>query len=97
MVVSQRLHTIGCNYFAINPFIELIDFVVANIKPELISAFRASEESPNYAYDLLQKEKTGVATTEERDELDQFMQLEHTIRMMKAKARELGTQDQSDD
>ena len=70
-----------------NPFIELIDFVVANVKPEVILAFRASEESHTYAYDLLHKEKTGMATQAERDELDQFMQLEHIVRMMKAKFR----------
>lgn len=68
-----------------NPFIELIDFVVANVKPEVIAAFRASEESHKYAYDLLHKEKTGVATEKERAELDQFLQLEHIVRMMKAR------------
>lgn len=70
-----------------NPFIELIDFVIANVEPEVIAAFRASEESHNYAYDLLHKEKIGVATDKERAELDQFHQLEHIVRMMKAKAR----------
>lgn len=68
-----------------NPFIELIDFVVANVKPETILSFRASEESHTYAYGLIDKKNTGMATQTERDELDQFVQLEPIVRMMKAK------------
>lgn len=71
------MYRINCKQNAMNPFIELIDFVVANVKPEAILAFRASEECHTYAYDLLHKEKIGMATQGERDELDQFVQLEH--------------------
>lgn len=79
-----------------NPFAELIDFGVDDVKPETLLAFRASEESHAYACDLLHKEKTGMVTQGERDETEQFIPLEHVARMMKAKARELGTQDQLD-
>lgn len=69
-----------------NPFNDLIDFVVANVEPEVIIAFKVSEETHDYVYDLLYKEKAGLATAEERNEFDQFMQVEHIVRVMKAKA-----------
>lgn len=70
-----------------NPFDDLIDFVVANVKPEVIASFKASQETHNYVYNLLDKEKLGAATAEERSELDQFMHLEHIVRMIKAKSK----------
>jgi len=38
---------------------------------------------------LLRREKDSVLSEEERSELDHFMELEHILRMAKAKAREV--------
>jgi hypothetical protein len=71
-----------------NVYAEFIDFIVATIKPELIAEFKASEETHDYFYSLLNKEKAGLASDEERKKLDQFLQLEHILRMTKIKARQ---------
>ena len=39
--------------------------------------------------DLIEKEKDGTLPPEEKAELDRFMELEHIIRMAKAKARQM--------
>jgi hypothetical protein len=66
----------------------LIDFMLANIKPEILIDFRASEEVHDHVYDLINREKTGLATLADKNQLDQFMELEHMMRVVKAKARQ---------
>jgi hypothetical protein len=65
----------------------LIDFMLANIKPETLLDFKASDEAHDYMYDLIDKEKMGLATSAQKRELDQFMALEHLLRVVKSKAR----------
>ncbi len=69
-------------------YTEFVDFIVTHIKPEAIAAFKASEENHDLFYELLGKEKAGIASVEERKLLDQFMQIEHIMRMAKIKSRQ---------
>lgn len=71
-----------------NPYKELIEFVVANVPAEAIANFRASDELHDHVYSLIDKEKAGIATEEERKELDKFMDVERMIRSMKIKAKQ---------
>ncbi|MGM9507137.1 hypothetical protein ACS5NO_05405 [Larkinella sp. GY13] len=68
-----------------NAYAEFTDLISAGVTPEQILAFKASDELRNRFYELLQKEKAGHATEEEQKELNHFMELEHIIRMAKAK------------
>ena len=70
-----------------NPYADFIEFIVTHIEPESIAAFKASEETHDFFYKLLSKEKAGTASAEERKSLDQFMQIEHIMRMAKIKSR----------
>jgi hypothetical protein len=51
-------------------------------------AFRPSEEAQQRVSDLLQREKEGVLSAEEISELDHYLQLEHLMRLAKARARD---------
>jgi hypothetical protein len=66
----------------------LIEFLLANIEPEVLINFKASEEVHDHVYDLIDREKMGLATLADKNQLDQFMELEHLMRVVKAKARQ---------
>ncbi|KJH72662.1 hypothetical protein [Aliterella atlantica] len=66
---------------------ELIDFIAAGTTPDNIVAFRPSEETKQRVADLLRREKTTGLTPDELSELDRYMQLEHLMRLAKARAR----------
>ena len=67
---------------------EVVDFIAAGTTPQNVIAFRPSEESQARVNDLLEREKSGVATTAERTELDHYLQIEHLMRLAKARARD---------
>ena len=71
-----------------NPYTELINFVVSNVSADAIESFRASDEMHDHVYELIEREKAGIATEKERHELDKHMEMEHLIRMIKIRAKE---------
>lgn len=66
---------------------EFIDFLAGGFSPQQIVNYKPSEKLQNEAFDLIQKEKQGNLTQEEQFQLTYFLQLEHIIRMAKARAR----------
>ncbi|BAU14559.1 hypothetical protein LEP3755_51080 [Leptolyngbya sp. NIES-3755] len=66
---------------------EVIDFIAAGTTPSNIVDFQPSEESKQRVADLIYREKTIGLTQEETSELDHYMQLEHLMRLAKARAR----------
>ena len=66
---------------------EIIDFIVAGKSPEQIDAFRPSEQAQARISNLLDLAKTDALSSEERAELEDFLQLEHLMIMAKARAR----------
>ncbi len=71
---------------------EIIDFIVAGKSPEQIDAFRPSEESLARISHLIELAKSDALSSEERTELEDFLQLEHLMIMAKARARRNGQQ-----
>lgn len=67
-------------------YTEIIDFIAAS-NPRAVLAFRPSEEAQRRLASLIEREKTQSLLAEEKSELDHFMELEHILRMAKAKAR----------
>jgi len=51
--------------------------------------FRPSLEAQQRVTDLIEREKDGQLTPDEKAELDHFMELEHILRMAKARARQI--------
>ncbi|GAB4033620.1 hypothetical protein [Spirosoma gilvum] len=71
-----------------NPYETLVDFILTHVKPEAILQFRASEEMHDHFYSLLEKEKSGTTTREETDLINDFMNVEHIMRLAKAKVKQ---------
>ena len=67
---------------------ELVDFIAAGTQPDDVVAYQPSEWVKERAADLIHKEKTDGLTPGESAELDHYMQLEHIMRLAKARARQ---------
>lgn len=68
-------------------FEEISDYFVSRMTPEAIIAFKPSEALDERLHELLDKNSEGTLTSEERAELDHFMQMNHLLILLKAKAR----------
>lgn len=66
---------------------EIIDFIAAGVCPEDVVAFRPSAEAKARIADLIHREKTSGLSAEETAELHHYLQLEHLMRLAKARAR----------
>lgn len=66
---------------------EVIDFLAAGTSPEALLLFKPSPESQERVRELVQREKDEIITPQERQELDDYLRLEHLMRMTKARAR----------
>lgn len=66
---------------------EIADFLLSRPLPEDVIAFQPSDGLNIRLHDLLDRNKSGALSIEEREELDQFLQYDHLFTMLKAKAR----------
>jgi len=67
---------------------ELVDFIAGGIGFDRIIAFHPSETVKTRLADLIEREKTSSLSREETSELDHYLQLEHIMRLVKARARQ---------
>ena len=67
---------------------EVVDFIAAGTTPRRVIAFHPSEASQERVADLLAREKNGDLAPGEKSELDNYMQIEHLMRLAKARARD---------
>jgi len=67
---------------------EIIAFIAAEVNPTHLVAFQPSDAVKNRIADLIFQEKTSGVSDEERKELEYYMQLEHIMRLAKARARQ---------
>jgi hypothetical protein len=72
--------------FANPAYFEFIDFIAAGTTPERIIAFRPSPAAQLRVEELIAKEKSEGLPADERSELEYFFQLEHILRVAKARA-----------
>ena len=70
-------------------YYEIIDFIAAGTTPEQVIDFHPSHEAQQRIADLLERERDQLLTPEEKAELDHFIELEHILRMAKARARQI--------
>lgn len=70
---------------------EVADFI-AHTNPAKVLAFRPSDETRERVSYLIEREKTGEISEEEKSELDYYMHLEHLMRMAKIFARKYASQ-----
>ncbi|NUQ37314.1 MAG: hypothetical protein HUU23_05850 [Caldilineales bacterium] len=67
---------------------EVVDFIAAGTNPGSVVAFSPSPEAKARVFDLIECEKRTGLSAEEKQELDSYMQLEHIMRLAKARARQ---------
>lgn len=68
---------------------EIIRFIAAGSTSQQVASFQPSNEVRERVEALIRKEKNDGLLPEEARELDDFLQLEHLMRLAKAKARSL--------
>lgn len=69
-------------------YLEIIDFIAGN-NPDAVVRFRPSPEAEQRLAELIDREKLIGLSVEDKAELDHFLELEHILRMAKAKARQI--------
>jgi hypothetical protein len=69
-------------------FDEILDFLASTPTPEQIIAFKPSPELDQRLHDLLDRNTNNTLVAEERAELDEFMRMNHLLKMLKIKARQ---------
>ena len=75
---------------ASNPiYLEIIDFFAAGTTPQAVADFRPSPAAQQRASELLELAKQNQLTPEQESELEHFTELEHILRMAKARARQI--------
>ena len=71
----------------IRAYEEIAELIAAGGGPEAVVGFQASAATNKRVAELIAREKAGTIADEERSELDQYIQLEHVMRIAKARAQ----------
>jgi len=64
---------------------EILDFIAAGSSSQSVSEFRPSEEIQSRVMELLERVKSETLTSDEASELEHYLQLEHLMRLAKAR------------
>jgi hypothetical protein len=70
-------------------YLEIIEFIASGTTPEAVAHFRPSLEAQERVASLIERQNAARLSSEEKAELDHFMELEHILRMAKARARQI--------
>jgi hypothetical protein len=70
-------------------YLEIVDFFAAGTTPQSVVDFRLSSAAQERALALLELARQGQLTADQESELDHFTELEHLLRMAKARARQI--------
>jgi len=68
-------------------YLEIIDFIAAGTTPQEVANYRPSPAAQQRVADLIEREQDQHLSPDEKAELEHFMELEHILRLAKAKAR----------
>jgi hypothetical protein len=69
-------------------FTEIVDFLASAPTPEDLIAFKPSGHLEQRLSYLLDQNRNGALSAEERQELDEFMRMNHFMNMIKIRARQ---------
>jgi hypothetical protein len=70
-------------------YLEIVEFIAGGTTPESVASFRPSLKAQQRFVELIEREKDSGLSLDEKAELDHFEELEHILRMAKAKARQI--------
>lgn len=68
-------------------FDELTDFLLAGPSPAEMAAYKVSAALDQRLHELLDKNSQGGLTSDEQEELNRFLHVNHLLIVLKAKAR----------
>lgn len=66
---------------------EIVEFIAGGPSVRSVADFQASSQAKARVQNLIRKEKNDGLTPSEKSELDNYMTLEHIMRLVKARAR----------
>jgi len=67
---------------------EVVDFIAAGTTPSSVASFSPSDATKSHVADLIQRQKTTGISGDEAAELNCYLQIEHIMRLAKARARQ---------
>jgi hypothetical protein len=70
-------------------YLEIVDFFASGTTPQGVADFQLSAAAQQRALELLELAKQDRLTPEQESELEHFTELEHILRMAKARARQI--------
>lgn len=73
---------------SVKAYEEVVDFIATGTSPSSVVRFEPSPEVRARVADLIRREKAAGLSSAEKVELDHYMQLEHIMRLAKARARQ---------
>ncbi len=65
---------------------EIIEFIAAGTTPQSVVDFKLSDAAQERLEDLVYQHKMGELKPQDKEELDNFLRLEHIMRLVKARA-----------
>jgi len=68
---------------------EIVDFIAGGFTPHDVAAWSPSREAREHVARLLHSEKAGTLSPADREELHHFLEMEHLMRLAKARARRM--------
>jgi hypothetical protein len=72
----------------VKPYEELVQFI-ASLGPREVIDFKPSETARQRVWELIERQKATALPTDEKAELDHYIEVEHLMRLAKARARQL--------
>jgi hypothetical protein len=69
-------------------YLDFLDYLIDKATPEEILAYQASEKEEQRASELLQKNNAGTLTQAEAEELEQMLEVDRLVSVLKARALE---------
>ncbi|MDQ1638038.1 MAG: hypothetical protein QOF62_1377 [Pyrinomonadaceae bacterium] len=67
---------------------EIVEFIASGTTPTNVASFRPSEKTKARIADLIRREKLSEISPDETSELSHYLQLEHLMRLAKARAHQ---------
>jgi len=67
---------------------EFVEFLAAGTTPQGVIDFRPSDAAKARVADLIRRQKAASLSTDEAAELNQYLHIEHLMRLAKARARQ---------
>ncbi len=67
---------------------EVVNFIATQTPHSSLMAFHPSDQAKDRVMELVHKEKESGLAADEQSELDHYLQLEHLMRLAKARAKQ---------